>query len=131
MIVEQAGGIVLLDGRLVVRRTASGDWVLPKGHIEPGETAEQTAIREIAEETGLETTALEPTSVIEFMQQGEMRRVTFFILRPVGKLPTWNEHLGSDTYLVEPGDANRLFSFSSTRQVWESAKDRVLELANS
>lgn len=32
----------------------SGHWDLPKGHIDPGETKEQTALRELKEETGLE-----------------------------------------------------------------------------
>lgn len=34
------------------------NWGLPKGHVERGETAEQTAVREVAEETGIETLEL-------------------------------------------------------------------------
>ena len=30
-----------------------GRWSIPKGHVEPGESIEQTAVREVAEETGL------------------------------------------------------------------------------
>ncbi|MRG61042.1 NUDIX domain-containing protein [Agromyces sp. CFH 90414] len=46
----------LIDGRLhvlVVHRTAYGDVTIPKGKVDPGETLPQTAVREIAEETGL------------------------------------------------------------------------------
>jgi 8-oxo-dGTP pyrophosphatase MutT (NUDIX family) len=48
-----AGGVVL-DGDLVLvlLRPSKGEVRLPKGHIDPGETAEQAALREVGEETG-------------------------------------------------------------------------------
>ena len=43
-----------VSGRvLLVRRCDSGDWELPGGKVEPGETASDAVIREVAEETGL------------------------------------------------------------------------------
>ncbi len=49
-----AGGIVLHDDKvLVVHRPRYDDWSLPKGHIDSGETWQQTAIREVYEETGV------------------------------------------------------------------------------
>lgn len=52
---RSAGGIVLGDGGTVamVRGNNSQSWLFPKGHIEEGETDEEAARREIAEETGL------------------------------------------------------------------------------
>ena len=38
---------------LLIRNRRSAHWGFPKGHVEPGETSEQTAIREVLEETGL------------------------------------------------------------------------------
>lgn len=38
---------------LLIRNRRSAHWGFPKGHVEPGETNEQTAIREVLEETGL------------------------------------------------------------------------------
>ncbi len=63
-IVEEhaAGGIVLSSQRriLLLRKTKHGavHWVLPKGHIEPGESREQAALREIREESGLDRDTL-------------------------------------------------------------------------
>jgi 8-oxo-dGTP pyrophosphatase MutT (NUDIX family) len=50
-------------------------WSLPKGHIEVGETAEQTAIREVAEETGLTGSVLAPIGKIDYWFAVEGRRV--------------------------------------------------------
>jgi 8-oxo-dGTP pyrophosphatase MutT (NUDIX family) len=51
-LIEAAGGCVFNDGKLLVifRRDS---WDLPKGKIDPGETPEQAAVREVEEETGL------------------------------------------------------------------------------
>lgn len=54
-----AGGIVFRltpdqrDIDILLIQDSKGRWTIPKGHIEPGETARQTAIREIGEEAGL------------------------------------------------------------------------------
>ena len=54
-----AGAIILRDisGELKValaqRRSSTKTWVLPKGHVEEGESIEQAALREISEEAGL------------------------------------------------------------------------------
>ncbi len=50
-----AGGVVLGDGGTIalVHNAETGTWTFPKGSIEPGETDEQAALREIEEETGL------------------------------------------------------------------------------
>ena len=54
-----AGGIIFRitpdqkDIEVLLIQDSKNRWTIPKGHVEPGETAKQTAIREINEETGL------------------------------------------------------------------------------
>lgn len=51
---ESAGAVVLIEGRcLLVRRHSTRQWILPKGHLDPGEDPRQTAVHEVLEETGL------------------------------------------------------------------------------
>ncbi len=50
-------------------------WSLPKGHIEVGETAEQTAIREVAEETGVRGNVLAALGRVDYWFVTEGRRV--------------------------------------------------------
>ena len=63
-IATSAGAIILreIDGQLKIalaqHARATRSWVLPKGHVEKGETIEQAALREIYEETGLDNVQL-------------------------------------------------------------------------
>lgn len=63
-------------------------WSLPKGHLEAGETAEQAAIREVREETGIEGSIVQPLGTIDFWFVADGRRihktVHHFLMRAVG-----------------------------------------------
>jgi 8-oxo-dGTP diphosphatase len=50
-----AGGVIRRDGSVaVVHRPKYDDWTLPKGKLDPGESFEEAALREVREETGLD-----------------------------------------------------------------------------
>jgi 8-oxo-dGTP diphosphatase len=52
--VKAAGGVVMRDGEVaVVHRPRYDDWTLPKGKLDPDESFEEAALREVEEETGL------------------------------------------------------------------------------
>ena len=78
-----AGGLVVDAssgepvGAVIGRRDRRGRllWSLPKGHIEPGESAEQAAVREVAEETGITGRIVGPLGTIDFWFMAEGRRV--------------------------------------------------------
>ncbi|MCU0667378.1 MAG: NUDIX domain-containing protein [Patescibacteria group bacterium] len=53
--VVSAGGIVIINDRLLLVRLDSGKYAIPKGHKKAGESDAETAIREVEEETGIKT----------------------------------------------------------------------------
>ena len=79
----------------VIRPHGRSLWALPKGHVDPGESAEQTATREVWEETGLRATLVAPLGeiryVYQFRGQRIFKRVHFFLFRyqtgALGPLP--------------------------------------------
>ncbi len=92
-----AGGLVVSEdpvhgprAALIGRTDRRGRllWSLPKGHIEEGETPADTAVREVAEETGILGEVLAPLGVIDFWFVAEGRRVHktvhHFLLRAIG-----------------------------------------------
>ncbi len=76
-----AGGVVLDADQAMVALIGRLDrrgrllWSLPKGHIEEGETPEQTAVREVAEETGISSTVLRPLGTIDYWFVADNRRI--------------------------------------------------------
>jgi 8-oxo-dGTP pyrophosphatase MutT (NUDIX family) len=91
-----AGGLVLDHaadvprGALIARTDRHGRllWSLPKGHIEAGETAEQAAVREVEEETGIAGEILAELGTIDFWFVADGRRVhktvRHYLMRRVG-----------------------------------------------
>ena len=90
LVIDTTGTMGLLIGRYD-HKDASGKrvlWSLPKGHIEEGETPEQAAIREVAEETGITSSITKSLGVIDFWFMAGGKRihktVHHFIFAEVG-----------------------------------------------
>jgi 8-oxo-dGTP pyrophosphatase MutT (NUDIX family) len=96
-----AGGLVVdFDaadevGLLIAKHDRRGRlvWALPKGHVESGETPEDTAIREVTEETGITGRVIAPLGVIDFWFVADGRRIHktvhhFLLARESGELCT-------------------------------------------
>ena len=79
------------DQILLVKRDTvpfKGYWALPGGRMEPGETVEQTVVREVKEETGLDVAIVD--KIGEYVEKGVKDDVdyeyypTCFVVKPVG-----------------------------------------------
>ena len=89
---HSAGGVIFEDGRvlLILMQNLEGEkvWTFPKGHIEPGETAEKAALREVAEETGYDCriTAELPKAEYSFVRNGKpvKKDVRWYLMTRVG-----------------------------------------------
>ena len=89
----QAGAIafkILDDGVriLCVRaKKTPADWIFPKGHIEPGETAEVAARRELEEEAGVSGELVGPAGSLDFQSGDEMVTVQYFLIKFTHEVP--------------------------------------------
>jgi 8-oxo-dGTP diphosphatase len=96
---------------LVVHRAGYGDWTFPKGKCEPGESDEACAVREVAEETGLEC-ALEDElpSTSYHDSKGRPKRVRYWRLRVVGGGLAFDHEVDAARW-VRPSDAETLLTY--------------------
>jgi 8-oxo-dGTP pyrophosphatase MutT (NUDIX family) len=138
-----AGGVVVSAERerpsLVVgmRRRArdSVTWTLPKGTPHPGESTEETALREVAEETGLEVRIVEPLPSIEyaFAQDGTRIRKTvhYFLMEPVGGDLARHDHEFEAVRWVPFDEAAGLLTFQTERDLVATAAARLADAATA
>ena len=77
LVVDTTGTMGLLIGRYDLKDTTGKRvlWSLPKGHIEEGETPEEAAIREVAEETGISSSITKSLGVIDFWFMAGGKRI--------------------------------------------------------
>ena len=84
-----AGGVVVRDDgdgpkALVIHRPKYKDWSLPKGKLDPGESFEQAAVREVMEETGFTTELLEPLGEISYRdRKARPKLVRYWLMEPL------------------------------------------------
>jgi 8-oxo-dGTP pyrophosphatase MutT (NUDIX family) len=85
-----AGGIVMQfeEGTprylIITAKTNFQRWVLPKGHIQPGETTPAAAEREVLEEAGVEAKILESVGSTEVAKEERIIFVEFFLMQYIG-----------------------------------------------
>jgi diadenosine hexaphosphate hydrolase (ATP-forming) len=124
--VEQAGGIVVrrdADGvsvLLVRARKDPGLWIFPKGHIEPGETAETTALRETYEESGVEGEVVAAAEALEFDVGTVHVRVQYFLIR---RIKEWPSPEGREKRWFSLVEARRALAFESARRLLEHVEN--------
>ena len=91
--IRQAGAIPLKNGRVCLITSTNGKrWVIPKGQIEPGQTAGEAALQEAWEEAGLVGTLdPEPVGSYFYDKYGGTYHVTVFVMRVTKIAQEWEE----------------------------------------
>lgn len=141
-----AGGLVVdgLDGpreslcaALIGRTDRRGRllWSLPKGHIEQGETAEQTAMREVEEETGIQGSVLAALGSIDYWFVTEGRRVHktvhHYLLRSLGGELSDEDVEVTEVAWVPLTELGSRLAYADERKLAEIAGDLIAKMATS
>jgi bis(5'-nucleosidyl)-tetraphosphatase len=117
------------DLEVLVIRQNQGHWCFPKGHVEKDETEQETALREVKEETGLSIAFVnsfrDETSYSP--QEGVMKQVVYFLARPAGG----HEHIQEDELTemrwLKPYDALALITYGNDRALLRNALRHIRE----
>jgi 8-oxo-dGTP pyrophosphatase MutT (NUDIX family) len=131
LVVDTENGKAALIGRLGRRGRLL--WSLPKGHIEPGETAEQAAVREVAEETGIVAVVVTALGSIDYWFVADDHRVHktvhHFLLRAHGgELSDADVEVTAVAWVPLP-DLQRRLAYAGERQLVRRATDLLADPA--
>jgi 8-oxo-dGTP pyrophosphatase MutT (NUDIX family) len=111
-------------------------WQLPKGLVDPGETPEITAVREVKEETGVTTTLLSKIDTIEYWYVGNKgsqrvrfhKFVHFFLLSYTSGAIGQHDWEVNEARWVEIQEAQKMLAFKSEKQAVEKAAKMIQDL---
>jgi 8-oxo-dGTP pyrophosphatase MutT (NUDIX family) len=121
-VVQAAGGLVVrrqggLLEIVVVHRPVQHDWSFPKGKLEPGETLETAALREVWEETGMTCDLLRFIGHTEYVdRKGRPKTVAYWIMGAEGGFFSPNEEVDELRWL-SLDLASRLLSYPRDREL--------------
>ena len=132
---KSCGAIVIYrDGRsykiLLVRNHNGRNYSFPKGHVEKGETEQQTAIREVKEETGLDIEIIDSfREVADYCPFGKIKkRVVFFMAQTFSDKVTLQEE-EIDSYIwVDLFEAHHRCTYDNDLRVIRKARENLNKL---
>ena len=126
---KSCGGVVFCrqggDIRYIIIRHRGGHCGFPKGHMEPGETERETALREIYEEVGLQCRLLDGFRAEDHYtlpgKNGTMKQVVYFLAEFTDQVPTPQPEEIARVYLLPLEEALRMLPFPEARRILTQA----------
>ena len=115
-----AGGLVFVDDKLLALERHNQVWLFPKGHIDPGETPQMAALREVKEESGLLARIIEKLgdSSYSFFESGieHYKTVEWFLMEAKPGRITPEKDFFIDYQLLTLAEIDRL-TFEPDREM--------------
>ena len=128
---EKSCGCIVIDGdKVLLIQQSKGHWGFPKGHVEEGETEEQTAIRETKEETNIDVEVdTQRRFEDEYLtDKGTIKRVVYFIAKKIGgKEELQAEEVKTIQWLTFK-EAFETINYDNTKNILKMAMEEEREL---
>jgi 8-oxo-dGTP pyrophosphatase MutT (NUDIX family) len=127
--IRAAGALLWRPGRdgpdvALVHRQRYDDWSLPKGKLEPGESAEAGALREVEEETGLRCRLGSELSPVNYRdRRGRPKQVRYWMMEPIDDTGFVANDEVDELRWCSADEATALLSYDHDRQLVEALRD--------
>ena len=117
---------------LVTQHSKHKGWDFPKGHREIYESEEQTALREVEEETGVKAEIIERVGETKYFyyEEGEkvLKTVAFYLMKFVSEGEATTAFEVSGTKWLPPDEVEDQLTFKDTKELWQKAKEKIEKL---
>lgn len=110
---------------LVISSSNGLHWVLPNGHIDPGESAESAALRELREEAGVRGEVIQPLGIQHYEKLGKQAISQYFLVGAIEAVATKEQRV---LRWEDERAALDLLSFQQTRSALRQAADALRRL---
>ena len=116
---KSCGCIIVKDGKVLLIEQVSGHWGFPKGHVEHDEEEEQTALREVKEETNLDVKIDSNKRYVEkyITDKGIDKEVVLFVAEPINEEIKMQEEEVSKIKWMSFEEAINQITFEETKQI--------------
>lgn len=124
---KSCGAIVIDNDKVLIIKHKVGHVGFPKGHVEEGETEEETAIREVKEETGIDIEVdTNYRYVISYSpKEGVMKDVIFFLGKAIGGTPTPQEQEVSKVDFVSLNEAYDMLTHDDIKEMFSKVLEDI------
>ena len=135
MIYEKSCGAIVFtrmnnEIKYLLIRNLEGIYGFPKGHIEQGETEEETALREVFEEVGLSVKLLPGFRYVDEhpipQKENTIKQIVYFLGEYCNQEFTYQKEELTDALLLDYETAMTLFQFESSKRILTEANNFLL-----
>ena len=129
-----AGGVVFKEGAdefkfLIIKPTGTDRWQFPKGLINDGESSKETAVREVAEEGGVDTEIISKLGITRyfFVWEGKkiFKTVTFYLMRYIKNTGKGHDKEVDEAIFLPFDGAYEKLTFKDDKRFLKQAKEEI------